>query len=429
MVTDDKAIENQQMNEYYRRRHENRKKAIKKRRRTNFFTLLFILIAVAAVVVIWDNNSYHIDFDTEIAPEVNVEYGGEYKSVNVDAVYRNLFFNRKGVPVKVECVGEVNASLPGVYEIKYTASYKGKTKTEMQTVKVVDTTAPKIELFSNPNHFTIKGTDYIEEGYMATDNCDGNITDKVTRTEKDGVVTYTVKDSSGNKADATRKIVYKTEEEAKQMSGTVQKKTVYLTFDDGPGKYTKQLLDVLDKYGAKVTFFVTNQFPDYQNMIAEESKRGHTVGIHTYSHNYEKVYSSDDAYFDDLAKMSEVIKKQTGKDSKIVRLPGGSSNLISENYSKGIITRITKSLEAKGYKYCDWNVESMDAGGAKTSEEVAQNVIEGLKENDVSVVLQHDIHGFSVEAVESILSWGRDNGYSFLAMDRFSPTAHHKINN
>ena len=95
-----------------------------------------------------------------------------------------------------------------------------------------------------------------------------------------------------------------------------------------PGKYTQQLLDVLDKYGVKATFFVTNEDPDYQDMIAKEAEAGHTVAIHSASHDYPKIYQSTDAYMADLYDMNDIIKAQTGKSASIIRFPGGASNTV-----------------------------------------------------------------------------------------------------
>ena len=203
---------------------------------------------------------------------------------------------------------------------------------------------------------------------------------------------------------------------------------MYLTFDDGPGPYTKKLLDILDKYGVKATFFVAGQKPAYHYMIGETYRRGHTIALHTYSHQYS-IYSSEDTYYADLKKIEDVCVEQTGVKPTIVRFPGGTSNTISRNYCKGIMTALTKSLSYHGYLYCDWNVSSGDAGGAKTKEEVANNVINGIKRNNVSIVLQHDISSFSVDAVETIITWGLANGYTFLPMDENAPMVHHPANN
>ena len=205
---------------------------------------------------------------------------------------------------------------------------------------------------------------------------------------------------------------------------------VALTFDDGPGKYTQGLLDVLDKYNVKATFFVTNTHPDYQNMIAEEAKRGHTVAIHSASHKYNQIYTSEQAFFDDLEQMNSIIKAQTGNDASIIRFPGGSSNTVSKDYCPGIMTQLVNDVTARGLLYCDWNVSSGDANSKPIStEQVVQNVISGVQSHNVSVVLQHDIKEFSVNAVEQIIQWGQANGYTFLPLTTSSPMSHHRVNN
>ena len=194
-------------------------------------------------------------------------------------------------------------------------------------------------------------------------------------------------------------------------------------------EYTQQLLDVLAKYNIKVTFFVTNVNSGYQNMIAKEAAAGHTVAIHSASHNYQQIYSSVGAYFDDLNEMSDIIYSQTGSRPTLVRFPGGSSNSVSKKYCKGIMTELAKDVTDQGYKYYDWNVSSGDAGGTTSTSEVYQNVINGIQSHNVSVVLQHDIKSFSVDAVESIIQWGLANGYTFLPLTTSSPDVHHGINN
>ena len=93
------------------------------------------------------------------------------------------------------------------------------------------------------------------------------------------------------------------------------------------------------------------------------------------------------------------------------------------------MTRLTKSIREKGYQYFDWNVDSNDAGGAKTADEVFENVIKGVEKWTNSIVLQHDTKGFSVDAVERIIAWGLCNGYTFRALDINSPASHHGVSN
>ena len=112
-----------------------------------------------------------------------------------------------------------------------------------------------------------------------------------------------------------------------------------------------------------------------------------------------------------------------------MRFPGGSSNGVSKKYNTGIMTRLTKDVTDMGYQYFDWNVLSGDAGETTDTEQVYENVIAGIQKHNVSIVLQHDIKGFSVDAVEKIIIWGLANGYTFLPLTPSSPTVHHTVNN
>lgn len=226
----------------------------------------------------------------------------------------------------------------------------------------------------------------------------------------------------------------KAAEEAKN-TGSVQgyvppagPKIVYLTFDDGPSEHTGRLLDVLKKYDVKATFFVTCAGSQYRDMIKRASNEGHSIGLHTCSHNYANVYANEDAFFAEINQVSNVVKEQTGKESKLIRFPGGSSNTISAKYNKGIMSRLAEQVQAKGYAYFDWNVSSGDAGGATNADMVYNNIVYKLK-GDYSIVLQHDIKGFSVDAVERVIQFGKANGFTFKALNISSPTAHHGINN
>ena len=113
----------------------------------------------------------------------------------------------------------------------------------------------------------------------------------------------------------------------------------------------------------------------------------------------------------------------------LVRFPGGSSNTISKTYCYGIMSQLVCAVEERGFRYCDWNVSSGDAGGTTSTSQVVANVIAGIKSNNVSVVLQHDIKNFSVDAVEQIIQWGLSEGYTFLPMTSTTPMSHHGVNN
>lgn len=297
-----------------------------------------------------------------------------------------------------------------------------------------DTTAPVITLLGEERIIISYDSEYTDAGYTATDDTDGDITASVvtegtidTKRLGEYPITYTATDSSGNTTQVQRIVVVQTQSD--EQAANPPGKVVYLTFDDGPGPYTQQLLDILDKYNVDVTFFVTNQTTSCKDLIGEAYRRGHTIAMHTYSHRFQDIYSSESAYYNDLGKIQALCESQTGEAPKIVRFPGGTCNNVSKKYCTGIMTTLTKSLPAKGYSYCDWNVDSDDAGNAKTSEEVYQNVIAGMQKRQNAIVLQHDTYQYSVEAVEEIIRWGLENGYTFLPLTEDSPMVHQTPNN
>lgn len=298
-----------------------------------------------------------------------------------------------------------------------------------------DTTAPVLSLLGEEQCRIRLGDTYIDAGATAIDDVDGDISTLVTisgavdtATIGTYVLTYTAIDSSNNVSTISRTVevaLFQTDEQTANPPG----KVVYLTFDDGPSQYTEQLLNILDKYNVKVTFFVTNQFSAYQDMIGEAHRRGHTIAMHTYSHRFQNIYASESAYYEDLNKIRAICEAQTGVTPKIVRFPGGTANTISKKYCSGIMSRLSKSLVQNGYVYCDWNVDSNDAGGTRTKEGVAANVIADIQKKDRSFVLQHDTYLFSVEAVDEIISWGLTNGYTFLPLTEDTPMVHQRIYN
>ncbi|MBR0424229.1 polysaccharide deacetylase [Candidatus Saccharibacteria bacterium] len=204
--------------------------------------------------------------------------------------------------------------------------------------------------------------------------------------------------------------------------------TIYLTFDDGPGEYTDRLLDILKSYNVKATFFVTGKGDDAT--IKREYDEGHTVALHTFSHRYDLVYRSVEAYFNDLNQVAERVKNITGEEAKIIRFPGGSSNAVSAKYDGGIriMSILSQEVLNRGYVYFDWNVASGDAASASTSDAVFVNVAAHLKEG-ANVVLQHDIKGYSVDAVGRIIEYGLANGYDFQPLKVDSPVVRHGVNN
>lgn len=309
----------------------------------------------------------------------------------------------------------------------------GNPCTVQRQIPEYDFQIPQLTL-NGPEEVSVPaGTPFEDPGCIALDNVDGDLTERVAVEGnvvwyRKGAYTlrYSVTDSYGNTATAERIVNVVAREPGEIVNPG--KKVIYLTFDDGPGPYTADLLDLLDSYDVKATFFVMNNNKRYDLMrrVVEE---GHSIAIHSVTHNYRKIYASVEAYFADLYGMQRIIEEQTGVKTWLMRFPGGSSNAVSRNYCRGIMTTLTEAVLEAGFYYFDWNVDSDDAGNARTANEVFRNVTEGVQWHDYSIVLQHDVQDFSMDAVERILIWGFENGYTFLPLREDSPTVHHDLNN
>lgn len=365
--------------------------------------------------------------DTQ-APEITLVANPEYYTSPVGT------YQEEGFTAIDNYDGDITASVvaeekDGVVTYKVSDSSGNEAVVE-RTIIYKDVIAPVITLKGNQNQSLLVGGSYSESGFTAVDECDGDITANVTvegsvNTQQAGTytITYKVADSSGNVTSVQRTV------KVKNIIPASGDKVIYLTFDDGPSAYTQKLLDVLDKYNVKATFFVTGANPSYYYLIGEAHRRGHTIAIHTFSHKYGEMYTSLDAYWADFNKIRDIVVEQTGEEPWLVRFPGGTSNTVSRKYCPGIMSALAQELPAKGYSYCDWNVSSGDAGGATTEQAVINNVINGCAKRSTSIVLQHDIKSFSVNAVDNIIEWGLANGYTFKAMDESSPLVQYKPNN
>ncbi len=206
------------------------------------------------------------------------------------------------------------------------------------------------------------------------------------------------------------------------------KKICYLTFDDGPSDNTLKILKILDKYDAKATFFVINT--SKINYVKKIHAAGHTVGLHSYTHDYSSIYTSPSAYFKDLKNISDTVKKLTGVESKIIRFPGGSSNAISKKYSNGLMPKLVKQTAEKGYFYFDWNVDSSDAAGNNVSyTKIRDSVLTAAVNKNSICVLMHDSYSkkSTVTALPGIIKGLKKQGYEFKALTTKSFGYHHNI--
>ena len=324
---------------------------------------------------------------------------------------------------------EEDASI--IYSVMDKSGNKGNAK---RKIIYEDAINPTISLYGESSKYIYVGSSYNEIGYSATDNCDGDITSNVlvsgnvdTNTVGSYKLTYTVTDSSGNSGSVDRIINVIPREN--KVSGVGKK--IYLTFDDGPSRtITPGILQILREENVKATFFVINKDDSLNYLIKQAHDEGHTIALHSYTHDYGYIYSSVDNYFNDLNSISNKVESIIGKKSYITRFPGGSSNTVSRRYQVGIMTTLANMVISNGYSYFDWNVDSCDAGSARDQYSVYNNVTNNLVYKN-NIVLMHDFENNykTLNALRDIIRYGKDNGYVFEALTINTVPSRHGINN
>ncbi|MDO4963506.1 MAG: polysaccharide deacetylase [bacterium] len=450
---------------------------MKKLFKNKLFIILLIVVLSLILCFIGIYFLFYFSFNIKGSKTLSLNVNSEYKEKGVKFNY---------LKQKVNVKNNINIKKIGSYKVTYSIKYLFFNIKKERVVNVVDKEKPVIELVGNIDSIVCPNNDYIEEGYKAYDNYDGDITSKVKTIIGDGIIDYIVLDSSLNQTKITRNIIKKDETKpvitlkgndtvyikkgvsyqdlgyevtdncdtnievqtnsfvdsnkegkykviytATDSSGNKEEVirnvvvysssgtgVIYLTFDDGPSSSgtTAHILDVLRDEGVSATFFVTGSGPDY--LIKREYDEGHTVALHTSTHEYSSIYSSVDNYFNDLSIIQNRVYNITGEKVNIIRFPGGSNNTVSNNYNNGIMNTLTNEVINRGYNYFDWNVSSGDAGGCSTSTCVYNNVINGLSKSRQNIVLMHDIKSITSSAIQDIIRYGKENGYVFKKIDQ-----------
>lgn len=392
-------------------------------------SIIIILLTLILFGLYYFFGGNYLKISTNQKETIEVDVGNsDYKKAKVICKFFGKEINDNIILIK-----DIDVNKLGNQEEEYECKKSFFKKNINIKYNIVDKIAPELKVESEDSVSIYVGDEYKEPTVTATDNYDGDITDKVEKIgdvdkSKAGTyeIEYKVKDSSEN--EISKKITVEVKVKpvvinnggGTKVSGNMScgnPGTIYLTFDDGPnGYYTPVILDVLQKYGVKATFFVTSSGPD--DLITREFNEGHEVAIHTSSHAYNVVYSSDEAFWNDMNIVKERIERLTGTSPILMRFPGGSSNTVSRHYSVGIMSRLAQQIEEKGYAYFDWNISSGDAGGTTDPTQEYYNVINSLSKSRGNVVLMHDIKYHTSQAIESIVKYGIDNGYTFDVLNK-----------
>lgn len=209
----------------------------------------------------------------------------------------------------------------------------------------------------------------------------------------------------------------------------MEDRIVYLTFDDGPSELTPRLLDILDEYGIKATFFTVGYFVNrHPDIVKDAVERGHLVVCHTYTHNYEKIYASADAFMEEVHQWEEAYIKAVGESQNVryLRFPGGSfASMLSEEVRDQIISRLNNI----GYSYFDWTFTNSDkwlegnVEGLPIDEYLMKSYEETLdiaiRKDKPLIFLAHDTCEETIELIPKIIDDLIARGYSFATLADF----------
>ncbi len=215
--------------------------------------------------------------------------------------------------------------------------------------------------------------------------------------------------SLGEMASVLNRAVHATPE-FKLISKSFNTKRAYLTFDDGTSKNTPIILDVLKKYNAKATFFVTGKSD--AALLKRMKEEGHVIGNHTMSHKYLYLYASSENFWSDFDAEQKYLKDTIDYTPVFLRFPGGSNNAIGTRNK--LMNTLAAQAKAKGYIYVDWNVDSGDASGnTMPKETLINNVLSGVKNKTEAVILMHQTtpKTTTAEALPQIIEGLRKMGF------------------
>ncbi len=204
-----------------------------------------------------------------------------------------------------------------------------------------------------------------------------------------------------------------------------QVKRAYLTFDDGPSGNTGEILDILDANDVKATFFVVGRGEEYYDTYRDIVNRGHTLGLHSYTHDYDKIYASLDDFVEDIEELQNLLYDVTGVKCIYYRFPGGSSNTVS----KVDMDMLIDYVDTAGLVYYDWNALNNDAVcGSFTPEQLVDNIMKDAVCQDDVVILMHDLDArhTTVESLQMLIDELRAEGFTLLPIDENAPLIRHR---
>jgi peptidoglycan/xylan/chitin deacetylase (PgdA/CDA1 family) len=212
----------------------------------------------------------------------------------------------------------------------------------------------------------------------------------------------------------------------------MQPKFAYLTFDDGPSANTEQILNILQEYGVKATFFVIGSETEYgKHLYRRIVEEGHAIGLHSYNHVYADIYKSEEAFMESMYKLRNLIENTTGVRPDILRFPGGSNTSFITRYGgPDLAASLVARLHREGMQYFDWNVSSLDATKPVVDTKIiTEATLRGAQGRNQAIVLMHDAPAkkTTVEALPAIIEGLQAQGYTFEVLKRDTPPVHFRL--
>lgn len=188
------------------------------------------------------------------------------------------------------------------------------------------------------------------------------------------------------------------------------KKTVYLTFDDGPGgKATIEILDTLKTEKVPATFFIIgNQICGQEDLILRMKNEGHSIGLHSFSHDRNILYRSNGDFINEMKKCQDELFRVTGDYYTILRFPFGSNNS-TYNLTKSMVDCVHEN----GFKIYDWTQDTLDGANPHSSPDQILNKAISTCDNVVILMHTSNININSAKALSGIIKYYKAQGYNF----------------
>ena len=203
-----------------------------------------------------------------------------------------------------------------------------------------------------------------------------------------------------------------------------KEKKIYLTFDDGPSYLvTPKLLDILKHNEVKATFFIVGkEVIGREDILKRIYNEGHSIGLHTYTHNFKVIYKSDENFIHEMKKTAFKVNEILGITPTAIRFPGGSDRILNEN--------MLEELHRNNFKVFDWNVNIEDGMNANTSpNKLLENSKKAKGNQNNRILLAHcNFNNLNTcKALSSIINYYKSEGFQFKTIDKETEEYYYKL--